>query len=139
MPSRNASGCFILMYFIPLGSRRTPFDFSLKGIVGQNEKGSTVNDSELPLSLLSLKSIEKLGLLQKETGHQLRYNCIKTGVRLWWGWRGSNPRPHRCERCALTSWATSPITQYIIPHGEVNFKGVFYVCTAMASHAYYAA
>ena len=27
---------------------------------------------------------------------------------LWWGWRGSNPRPLRCERSALTSWATSP-------------------------------
>ncbi len=20
---------------------------------------------------------------------------------IWWTWGGSNPRPHRCERCAL--------------------------------------
>ena len=31
---------------------------------------------------------------------------------LWWGWRGSNPRPLRCERSALTSWATSPNKGY---------------------------
>ncbi len=30
----------------------------------------------------------------------------------WWGWRGSNPRPLRCERSALTSWATSPNIRY---------------------------
>ena len=34
--------------------------------------------------------------------------CPTNRAFSWWGWRGSNPRPLRCERSALTSWATSP-------------------------------
>ena len=36
---------------------------------------------------------------------------------VWWGWRGSNPRPLRCERSALTSWATSPRKGYFTVSG----------------------
>ena len=28
----------------------------------------------------------------------------------WWRQRGSSPRPHGCEPCALTSWAMPPYT-----------------------------
>ena len=37
---------------------------------------------------------------------------IKAFFKPWWGWRDSNPRPLRCERSALTSWATSPYDGY---------------------------
>ena len=39
-------------------------------------------------------------------------------VFVWWGWRGSNPRPLRCERSALTNWATSPRKRYFTVSGE---------------------
>lgn len=42
----------------------------------------------------------------------------------WWGWRGSNPRPLRCERSALTSWATSPSAS-ILPHA-IHFGKHFF-------------
>ena len=39
-------------------------------------------------------------------------------VLVWWGWRGSNPRPLRCERSALTNWATSPRKRYFTVSGS---------------------
>ena len=43
----------------------------------------------------------------------------------WWGWRGSNPRPLRCERSALTSWATSPNT-FILQHTGAIWQVLFF-------------
>ena len=47
----------------------------------------------------------------------------------WWGWRGSNPRPLRCERSALTSWATSPRKGYFIVSGQ-KWQALFVVLRA---------
>ena len=51
----------------------------------------------------------------KEKPHR---NCIYFGGITWWGWRGSNPRPLRCERSALTNWATSPRKRYFTVSGS---------------------
>lgn len=37
----------------------TPLNLSLKGVMGENAKGSAVTDFGAPQSLISLKSIEK--------------------------------------------------------------------------------
>ncbi len=45
-----------------------------------------------------------------QTRYQLRYNPKKEKrllkqffLMIWWRQRGSNPRPHACEACALTN------------------------------------
>ena len=67
---------------------------SLKGVMGENEKGSATTVFGTPRSLISLKSIEK-ALQIKDFAKKLDTNqdthCIKIGVRLWRrGW-DSNP------------------------------------------------
>ena len=32
----------------------------------------------------------------------------------WWAWVDSNHRPHPYQRCALTAWATRPLSSWII-------------------------
>ena len=39
---------------------------------------------------------------------EMKTNRATKTVALLWARRDSNPRPHGCEPCALTSWATCP-------------------------------
>ena len=48
---------------------------------------------------------------------QAKQKTTRWVVFVWWGWRGSNPRPLRCERSALTNWATSPRKRYFTVSG----------------------
>lgn len=40
----------------------------------------------------------------------------------WWAWVDSNHRPHPYQRCALTAWATRPLSSWIIvvPRGRIE-------------------
>ena len=36
-----------------------------------------------------------------------KFSCFRKRI-FWWGRIGSNYRPHACQACALTNWATPP-------------------------------
>ena len=38
----------------------------------------------------------------------VEWPAIRSFSEVWWGWRGSNPRPRECESRALANWATTP-------------------------------
>ena len=71
------------------------------------------------------KTLANRGFYKKKLDTRFDTHCIKTGVQFWWGWRGSNPRPPRCERGALTGWATSPSAYMILHHAHGFCKSQF--------------
>ena len=74
-----------------------------------------------PLTLRPFPSRPFILLLCKQKKPML---CI--GFFVWWGWRGSNPRPLRCERSALTSWATSPAQDIFYNKSALNATPKFH-------------
>src|SRR5690554_3452706 len=59
--------------------------------------------------------------LYKKTG-RLHKSGPATDGKIWWGRADSNRWPLRCQRSALTNWATPPAVLFILPQGCTAVK-----------------
>ena len=130
---RNCSGFFLCRGIIkrctPLGSKCTPHRPFVKWYRGVKRKRLYGDHFRITVEPVIVKRYRKTlanrGFYKKKLDTRFDTHCIKTGVQFWWGWRGSNPRPPRCERGALTGWATSPSAYIILHHAHGFCKSQF--------------